>query len=227
MPDRVREALFLLLRGHTEGQAVADVFAGTGAVGLEAISRGAARCVFVERDREIANILRANVESLGVGDRCEVVQGDALGGAALSRCPRPVHLVFFDPPYPMVTDPATRPRVFDQFARFIELLDPEGFAVLRTPWPFLESPAGEPPARPRRERIREADILRGDDDNEEVERDDVEADSGAASAAAAKRDRPRDVDLTIPGARGPETHVYSRTAVHLYVKAGSAFPASS
>ncbi len=139
VPDRVRTALFNMLRGHLEeGRPVFDAFAGVGSFSLEAASRGA-RVVAVEKDRQIAGILRKNIETLGAGERVQVVQGDALGGSIPSRCPSPVHVIFFDPPYAMVEDPATRRRVFDQFARLIEQLDDEdggGFAILRTPWPL-------------------------------------------------------------------------------------------
>lgn len=146
LPDRVRTALFNMLTGHYEGQSFFDTFAGTGSFGLEAISRGAARCVFVERDKGALGVLARNIEALGAGDRAEVFAGDALGPAALSRCPSPVHVVMFDPPYALVEDPAQRPRVFEQFARLIERLDDTGFAILRTPWPFTDQ--AERPGRP-------------------------------------------------------------------------------
>lgn len=138
LPDRVRTALFNMLKGHFEGQPFFDAFAGTGSFGLEAISRGAASCVFVERDREVAGILRGNIEMVGAMDRAQVFHGDALGAGALSQCPRPVHVVMFDPPYGMVEDPATRGRAMAQFARLVECLDDGGFAILRTPWPYVD-----------------------------------------------------------------------------------------
>lgn len=138
IPDLAKEALFNLLRGHVEGQDCYDGFAGSGSIGLEAISRGARRCVFIERDREVHKVLSRNVEHLGVEDRAEVVRADALGPGALSRCPKPVHLIFFDPPYPLMTDPKTYPRVMAQFGRLIQNLDPEGYAMIRTPWPFRQ-----------------------------------------------------------------------------------------
>jgi len=135
MPDYVREAVFNLLRGHTEGQAVADVFAGTGSIGLEALSRGARVCLFVERDKTAGALLRQNIAALRVENRAEIVTGDALGGSALAACPDPVHLIFFDPPYAMLRERAQRDRLFAGLGRFIERLDVTGFAVLRTPWP--------------------------------------------------------------------------------------------
>ncbi|HED52687.1 MAG TPA: 16S rRNA (guanine(966)-N(2))-methyltransferase RsmD [Phycisphaerales bacterium] len=136
IPDLVKEALFNLLRGHVEGQTVFDGFAGSGSIGLEALSRGAERCVFIERDRDVFAVLNRNIEHLGVESRAEPVKSDALGPGALSRCPRPVHLIFFDPPYALVNDPRTWPRVARQFSRLIQNLDNEGYAMLRTPWPF-------------------------------------------------------------------------------------------
>jgi 16S rRNA (guanine(966)-N(2))-methyltransferase RsmD len=138
LPDRVRVSLFNMLKGHFESESFFDAFAGTGSFGLEAISRGAARCVFIEKDREALRVLSENIETLGAADRAEVFPGDALGSGALSRCPRPVHVVMFDPPYAMVEDPAPRKRAFDQFARLIECLDDKGFAIMRTPWPFTD-----------------------------------------------------------------------------------------
>lgn len=138
LPDRVRVALFNMLHGHLEGQRVFDVFAGTGVFGLEAISRGAKEAVFVEKDRHVARLIERNAEALGCADRADIFNGDALGAAALSKCPRPVHVVFFDPPYPMMSEPTARARVWEQFARCVQLVDDDGFAIIRTPWPYVD-----------------------------------------------------------------------------------------
>jgi 16S rRNA (guanine(966)-N(2))-methyltransferase RsmD len=145
-PDRVRESLFQILRGHFEGASVLEAFAGVGSVGLEAVSRGAARVVMIERDRAVFSLLEKNVATLGCQDKVELVMGDALGPGALARCPRPVHLVFFDPPYAMVRDPAAWGRIKGQFERLIAMLDDTGYAVLRTPWPLFHefTPEGKP-----------------------------------------------------------------------------------
>lgn len=89
-PDRVKVSLFDLLRGQFEGASVLDAFCGVGTLGLEAVSRGASYCVFVERDKGVAALLQRNIQELGVTDRCEVLVGDALGAGALARCPDPV-----------------------------------------------------------------------------------------------------------------------------------------
>jgi 16S rRNA (guanine966-N2)-methyltransferase len=97
--DRAREGLFSMLQsrlGSFEGLEVADLFAGTGALGLEALSRGAACCTFVEKDREALSILRRNVERLGAGDRADI-RAQSVEHAAPP--PRPCDLVLMDPPY--------------------------------------------------------------------------------------------------------------------------------
>jgi len=138
LPDRVRESMFSLLRGHIEGETIADFFSGTGAFGFEAISRGAARAILIEKDREAAARIRRNRETLGIDPEVAVIlQADALGPAAIAALPRPTHVILFDPPYPMVEDPAMRARVFEQFRRAAECLDEKGFALIRTPWPFV------------------------------------------------------------------------------------------
>jgi 16S rRNA G966 N2-methylase RsmD len=155
IPDRVKESVFSMLRGNCEGAAVLDCFAGTGAIGLEAVSRGAARCVLVEQDRRVCRVLEENIRELGCEDRCEVVQGDALGTPALSRCPKPVDLIFFDPPYALMRDPGEGggwERVRRQLIRLLPNLSDTGYLVLRTPWPFTHG----------------GEIIEGDDDAADV-----------------------------------------------------------
>jgi 16S rRNA (guanine966-N2)-methyltransferase len=158
VPDLVREAFFNLLRGHIEGEGFLDVFAGTGSMGLEAVSRGASRVVCVERDRRVAKVLEENIELLGCGDRIEIAIGDALGPAALSRAPRPVHVVFVDPPYPLTRDPEGWDRIRRQMSRFVGLLDETGYAAVRTPWPFIfKEPIEGDPEDPNAPRSRTID----------------------------------------------------------------------
>ena len=96
--DRVRETLFSMLAsrlGSFEGLRVADLFAGSGALGLEALSRGAAHATFVEADAKAAAAIKANAAALGALSRAQI-----LGGSALSL-PKsePFDLIFADPPY--------------------------------------------------------------------------------------------------------------------------------
>ena len=98
--DRVREALFDLLGGRCSGARVLDLFAGTGALGIEALSRGAASSVFVERATGPLTALRLNIEACGFGERAEVRRGDALRVlTGLAQGERRFDLVFLDPPY--------------------------------------------------------------------------------------------------------------------------------
>lgn len=96
--DRVRETLFSMLAsrlGTFEGLRVGDLFAGSGALGLEALSRGAASATFVEIDPKATAAIRRNAEKLGAGERVRVIAGSAL---ALPRS-EPFDLIFADPPY--------------------------------------------------------------------------------------------------------------------------------
>ena len=93
--DRVRESLFSML-GDVEGDRVLDVFAGSGALAIEALSRGAASAVLVEQDRRVVDVIRANLEPLEDAD-ARVVQAEAL--AWLRRAEGDFDLVFLDPPY--------------------------------------------------------------------------------------------------------------------------------
>ncbi len=95
--DRNRETLFNWLQAHCPGARALDLFAGTGALGLEALSRGASAVTFVERSRVAAGALKQLIETLGADDRARVVIGDAL--AFLPKASGPYDLVFLDPPF--------------------------------------------------------------------------------------------------------------------------------
>lgn len=96
--DKAREATFNALGslGVVVGARVVDAFAGSGALGIEALSRGAEHCTFIERDREALEVLRENLETLGLVDRSTVVRGDAMTNIGLVRN---ASLVLADPPY--------------------------------------------------------------------------------------------------------------------------------
>jgi 16S rRNA (guanine966-N2)-methyltransferase len=96
-PDRVRQTLFDWLSPRIEGAVCLDLFAGSGALGLEALSRGAARTVFVEADARPAASIRAALQKLGATDRGEVAALDAV--SFLRRATGPFEIVFLDPPY--------------------------------------------------------------------------------------------------------------------------------
>ena len=132
--DKTRGAVFnsLASMGILEGAVVADLYAGSGALGIEAISRGAAKCVFVERDRSALLALRENIATLGIGDRCTVHGTDVMAWVPAMRN---VDIAFIDPPY-----------AFDAWPALLKLVDvglvvaeaddpvaaPEGWTQLRS-----------------------------------------------------------------------------------------------
>jgi 16S rRNA (guanine(966)-N(2))-methyltransferase RsmD len=94
-PDRLRETLFNILAPRIEGATFLDGYAGTGAVGIEALSRGACHAFFLERSRGAIDVIRENLDALGLEPRATVVAGPVL--LTLNRYP--ANIVFFDPPY--------------------------------------------------------------------------------------------------------------------------------
>ncbi len=110
--DRVREAVFnsLYSLGAVEGARVLDLFAGSGALGIEALSRGAVHATFVESDRRVRQVIDRNLEALGLDDRSSVVSAD--GVAYLSRAGS-YDLLLLDPPYAFDQWPELLDRVHD------------------------------------------------------------------------------------------------------------------
>lgn len=133
MTARVKESVFAMLHGWFKDARVLDLFAGVGTVGIECASRGASEVVCIERDREVFRYLEHNIATIKCGDRVTAVQADALGPTALARSPKPVDLVFMDPPYALMIDEASRKLVLAQAARTRGLFAPKGFLILRTP----------------------------------------------------------------------------------------------
>lgn len=119
--EKVREAIFAILGPPAEDTDVLDLFAGSGALGLEALSRGARTATFVDSGRPALAALRANVAEVGAGDAARVVASDVL--SFLRRRPVPVRWAFIDPPYR--SDLAS--RALDLLG---ESLSPDGVAVV-------------------------------------------------------------------------------------------------
>ena len=131
-PDRVRQTLFDWLSPIIEGATALDLFAGSGALGLEALSRGAAQASFVETGRQQAEAIRVAITKLKLEARSDVVQGDAL--AFLRSTMRRYNIVFVDPPYEgtlLAATLAALPRVLKDGSRI-----------------YLEWPKGKPPTLP-------------------------------------------------------------------------------
>ncbi len=95
--DRVKEALFSMLQPYVIDAAVLDLFAGSGALGIEALSRGAEKAVFVDSSREASEAVRRNLEKSRLSDRAELVTGDYT--SYLNRCKESFSLILLDPPY--------------------------------------------------------------------------------------------------------------------------------
>lgn len=95
--DRVKEGLFSIIQFDIEGRRALDLFAGTGQLGIEALSRGAASAVFVDMRREAARLVEENLRLTGLGERARVICGDAL--SFLDSTGEKFDLVFLDPPY--------------------------------------------------------------------------------------------------------------------------------
>lgn len=131
--DRVRETLFNWLMPALPGARVLDLFAGTGALGLEAMSRGAGKAVLVERDATLAASLRAVVDRLGAQDGIEVVQADALAWLP-QQADGGFDIAFVDPPFAQ-----------DLWRPALAALLPK---LAADAWLYLESPVGVEPELP-------------------------------------------------------------------------------
>ena len=95
--DKVKESLFNIVQFELEGRRVLDLYAGTGQLGLEALSRGSEHCTFVDQRREAAALVRENIRLCRFEDRARAVQEEAL--SFLSSCREKFDVVFLDPPY--------------------------------------------------------------------------------------------------------------------------------
>lgn len=101
---RVRTSLFSILGESVAGARVADLFAGSGALGIEALSRGAAHCTFVENARPALAALRANLAKTRLAERAEVLACDAFAALPQLEARGPFSIVFVDPPYRLVAN---------------------------------------------------------------------------------------------------------------------------
>lgn len=124
MSERVRGALFNIIADTLEGAVVLDAFAGTGALGLEALSRGAHHVTFIERDRLAQKILTENIALLGVHDQTTLVR-TAVNSWLQSTEDRLFDIIFADPPY--------QDTQFSTVVRLLGLLKPNGLMVLSHP----------------------------------------------------------------------------------------------
>ncbi len=136
--DRVKETLFERLTNDLPGKRVADIFAGTGTLGLEALSRGARSVVFIEKDRRAFDLLQQNVAMIGAEDQSLCWRTDAIRSSFRPKgVPQmlPFDVVFFDPPYRMIDDLQPGSPLFKSLERLArdEVTSPDALLVLRTP----------------------------------------------------------------------------------------------
>jgi len=136
LPDRVRESLFNILGerygspGGLPALHVADVFAGSGSIGLEALSRGAGHCCFFERGRDALTALRRNIDALQAESNTTVITGDAWQRATMGVEGQPLELVFLDPPYRDSNDSSKTGAVAQYLVRLGENGHPVPLVVL-------------------------------------------------------------------------------------------------
>lgn len=136
--DRVKQSLFdrLASMGMLGEGNVLDIFSGTGSMGLEALSRGADHCTFLERDREARELLEKNLDVLQFARQATVLSADALSLGWIGVLGRkPVRLAFCDPPYAMTLDETLSQRVVEVIAALgaaAGVMEPGGVLVLRT-----------------------------------------------------------------------------------------------
>ncbi|HSV31291.1 MAG TPA: 16S rRNA (guanine(966)-N(2))-methyltransferase RsmD [Atribacteraceae bacterium] len=136
MQDFLREALFSILGDRVAGAVVADCFAGTGSIGLEALSRGAAKCFFLEQDRRTTSILRGNIARCGVESLAVILRGDWFHGRVQRQLKEKIHIAFIDPPFAV-----DHQRVVQDLV-FYEGVFREAILVYRYPWkidPFSQA----------------------------------------------------------------------------------------
>lgn len=123
--DRVKESVFNLLQPYIPTLSVLDLFSGSGAMGIEALSRSCSRCVFVDNNNEAIAIIRKNIEKARLSSSAEIVKSDAL--SYLDRCNIKFDIIFLDPPY----NKGLLQPVFDKiFAS--DLLRRDGIIVVET-----------------------------------------------------------------------------------------------
>ncbi|MCR5649764.1 MAG: 16S rRNA (guanine(966)-N(2))-methyltransferase RsmD [Lachnospiraceae bacterium] len=99
--DRYKETLFNTIQGYVPDSRFLDLFAGTGSIGIEALSRGASHCTFVENDREAVKVINENLKITHLEDKADVMTSDVLGGLLMIEKQGPFDVIFMDPPYDM------------------------------------------------------------------------------------------------------------------------------
>ena len=135
--DKVKESLFNIIQFDVPGRKVLDLFGGTGQLGVEALSRGAASCTFVEQRRDAVALIRENVKACDFQEQARVVQGEAL--SFLASCKEKFDVILLDPPY----DSGLLEASLEAITRF-DILKEHAIIVGETaaerPFPILNAP---------------------------------------------------------------------------------------
>ncbi|MEK6621161.1 MAG: RsmD family RNA methyltransferase, partial [Planctomycetota bacterium] len=132
--DRTKESLFNILSGIIQDSCVMDLYAGTGAIGIEALSRGAASCIFVEHNKQVIQIIKDNLVATGLQNKATVIKCDVLEMASyLERDSIKLDIVFAAPPYPLVEKNSYRSELLTFFSILSEkhIIQPEGIVILQ------------------------------------------------------------------------------------------------
>lgn len=123
MGERIRNALFNKISDELPGAVVLDAFAGSGALGLEAISRGAEKAILIDKDRVAQNVIQHNIALLGAGDAAKLIRGSV--ASVIEKMDQRFDVIFADPPY--------HETQFSTVKKLFALLKPNGLMVLSYP----------------------------------------------------------------------------------------------
>ncbi|HHT9138178.1 MAG TPA: 16S rRNA (guanine(966)-N(2))-methyltransferase RsmD [Candidatus Wunengus sp. YC60] len=132
--DRTKESLFNILSGVIPGSRVLDMYAGTGAIGIEALSRGAMSCFFIENDRSAIEVIKKNLEVAKLQNKAQVLLYDVFEIIPyLEKNKIEVEIVFASPPYPLVEKSAYRDKLLNLFSLVCSrhIIQPEGLIMLQ------------------------------------------------------------------------------------------------
>jgi len=132
--DRTKESLFNILSGIIQDSRVMDLYAGTGAIGIEALSRGAASCIFIENNRLAIQIISDNLAATGLQNKATILKYDVLETAPyLEKNGIKLDIVFAAPPYPLVEKNSYRSELLTFFSILSEkhIIPPEGIVILQ------------------------------------------------------------------------------------------------
>jgi len=132
--DRTKESLFNILSGIIQDSRVIDLYAGTGAIGIEALSRGAASCIFIENNRLAIQVIRDNLVATGLQNKATILKYDVLETASyLEKNGIKLDIVFAAPPYPLVEENSYRSELLTFFSILSEkhIIPPEGIVILQ------------------------------------------------------------------------------------------------